>query len=57
MAIKNFLFSSVPNIVYELGASFKVGSIARFSNSDKNRIKWIKNLFFTEILDANQFWL
>ena len=29
MAIKSFLFSSVPNILYELGSSAKVGSIAK----------------------------
>jgi len=29
MAIKSFLFSSVPNILYELGSSAKVGGIAK----------------------------
>ena len=29
MPIKNFLFSSVPNILYELGSSVKVGAIAK----------------------------
>eukprot|EP00092_Neocalanus_flemingeri_P007642 GFUD01008250.1.p1 GENE.GFUD01008250.1~~GFUD01008250.1.p1 ORF type:complete len:404 (+),score=89.24 GFUD01008250.1:42-1214(+) len=29
MAIKSFLFSSVPNILYELGSSVKVGGIAK----------------------------
>jgi len=29
MAVKNFLFSSVPNILYELGSSVKVGNLAR----------------------------
>ena len=30
MTIKNFLFSTVPNILYELGASVKVGSLAKW---------------------------
>ena len=29
MPIKSFLFSSVPNILYELGSSVKVGAIAK----------------------------
>ena len=29
MAVKSFLFSSVPNILYELGSSVKVGGIAK----------------------------
>ena len=32
MTIKNFLFSTVPNILYELGASVKVGSLAKWVN-------------------------
>ena len=32
MTIKNFLFSTVPNILYELGASAKVGSLVKWVN-------------------------
>ena len=36
MTIKNFLFSTVPNILYELGASAKVGSLAKWVNKFYN---------------------